>query len=240
MSIVAIIISSLIPILIIVSIVFAILRFNSTNVKTRKTKLSSNVSIRLLMIYVIVLLASTVWAWAFPVSSEIVTALSSKEVNEKKQDYLRLLTTGNGKGMDDSSIIKEWLHPINEGVFKITSKSSEEMPLNLVIKRTDDNESVVKASLYQSMVLYNQFEIQTNLDQVNIEWQNDTLEIGNQSPEITNLNLKFFDYEPITQKIMKGDFGYGEFSQNSPVLYVEVPKSIILYVDQKFVTYISE
>ncbi len=239
MSLVAFIVS-LIPILILVSIVIAILRFNSTNVKTSKTKLSSRVSIRLLMIYVVILLASTVWAWAFPVSSESVTALTSKEVNEKKQDFHLLLSEGNAEEMDDSSIIKEWSQPINEGVFKITSKSSEEMPLGLVIKRTDDNESVVKASLYKSMVLYNQYEIQTNLDQVKIGWQNDTLEIGNQSPKITNLNLKFYDYEPISRKFMKDDFGYGEFSEYFPVLYVEVPKSIKLYVDQKLVTTIIE
>ena len=224
----------LMPILIIVSIVFAILRFNRPNVKTSKTKLSSKVSIRLLMVYVVVLLASTVWTWSFPVSSENVTALTSKEVKEKKQDY-RLLTVGNAEEIDDSGVIEEWSQPINEGVFKITSKSSEQMPLNLVIKRTDDNESVVKASLYQSMVLYNQYEIQTNLDLVNIEWQNDTLEIGNQSPPETNLNLKFYDYAPINRKFQR-EYNYGEFSEYLPVLYVEVPKSIKLYVDQKLVT----
>jgi len=229
---------ALMPILIIVSIVIAILRFNSPNVKTSKTKLSSRVSIRLLMVYVVVLLVATVWTWAFPVSSENVTGLSSKEVNEKKQNY-RLLTAGNAGEMDDNSIIETWSHPINEGVFKITAKSFEEMPLSLVIKRTDDNESVVKASLYQSMVLYNQYEIQTNLDLVNIGWQNDTLEIGNQSPPETNLNLKFYDYAPINRKFQR-EYNYGEFSEYLPVLYVEVPKSIKLYVDQKLVTNISE
>lgn len=229
---------TLMPILIIVSIVIAILRFNSPNVKTSKTKLSSRVSIRLLMVYVVVLLASTVWTWAFPVSSEGVTALTSKEVNEKKQNY-RLLTAGNAEEMDDSSIIETWSQPINDGVFKITSKSYEEMPLSLVIKRTDNNESVVKASLYKSMVLYNQYEIETNLDQVKIEWQNDTLEIGNQSPPETNLNLKFYDYEPINRKFQL-EYDYGEFTEYFPVLYVEVPKSIKLYVDQRLVTNISE
>ena len=229
---------ALMPILIIVSIVFAILRFNRPNVKTSKTKLSSKVSIRLLMVYVVVLLASTVWTWSFPVSSENVTGLSSKEVNEKKQNY-RLLTAGNAGEMDDNSIIETWSHPINEGVFKITAKSFEEMPLSLVIKRTDKTESVVKASLYKSMVLYNQYEIETNLNQVNIEWQNDTLEIGNQSPPETNLNLKFYDYEPINRKFQL-EHNYGEFTEYLPVLYVEVPKSIKLYVDQKLVTNISE
>ena len=224
---------ALMPILILVSIVIAILRFNSPNVKTSKTKLSSRVSIRLLMVYVVVLLVATVWTWAFPVSSESVTALTSKEVKEKKQDY-RLLTAGNAEEIDDS-VIEEWSQLINEGVFKITSKSSEQMPMNLVIKRTDDNESVVKASLYQSMVLYNQYEIQTNLDLVNIGWQNDTLEIGNQSPPETNLNLKFYDYAPINRKFQR-EYNYGEFSEYLPVLYVEVPKSIKLYVDQKLVT----
>ncbi len=224
---------TLMPILIIVSIVIVILRFNSSNVKTSKTKLSSRVSIRLLMVYVVVLLASTVWTWAFPVSSESVTALTSKEVNEKKQNY-RLLTAGNAEKMDDSSILETWTQPINEGVFKITAKSYQEMPLSLVIKRTDNNESVVKASLYKSMVLYNQYEIETNLDQVKIEWQKDTLEIGNQTSE-TNLNLRFYDYEPINRKFRKY-YDYGEFSEYMPVLYVEVPKSIKLYVDQRLVT----
>ena len=229
---------ALMPILIIVSIVIAILRFNRPNVKTSKTKLSSRVSIRLLMVYVVVLLASTVWTWSFPVSSESVTALTSKEVNKKKQDY-RLLTAGNAGKMDDSSIIETWTQSVNDGVFKITSKSSEQMPLNLVIKRIDDSESVVKASLYQSMVLYNHYEVQTNLDQVNIEWQNDTLEIGNQTPPETNLNLKFYDYAPINRKFQL-EYNYGEFSEYLPVLYVEVPKSIKLYVDQRLVTTISE
>jgi hypothetical protein len=228
---------ALMPILIIVSIVFAILRFNRPNVKTSKTKLSSRVSIRLLMVYVVVILASTVWTWSFPVSSENVTGLSSKEVNEKKQNY-RLLTSGNDGEMDDNSIIETWSHPINEGVFKITAKSFEEMPLSLVIKRTGNNESVVKASLYKSMVLYNQYEIETNLDQVKIEWKNDTLEIGNHSSK-TNLNLLFYDYEPINRKFQL-EYNYGEFSEYMPVLYVEVPKSIKLYVDQNLVTTISE
>lgn len=228
---------ALMPILIIVSIVFAILRFNRPNVKTSKTKLSSKVSIRLLMVYVVVLLASTVWAWAFPVSSENVTGLSSKEVNEKKQNY-RLLTAGNAEEMDDNSIIETWSHPINEGVFKITAKSFEEMPLSLVIKRTDNNESVVKASLYKSMVLYNQYEIQTNLDQVKIEWKNDTLEIGKNISK-TNLNLLFYDYEPINRKFQL-EYNYGEFSEYLPILYVEVPKSVKLYVDQNLVTTIRE
>jgi 3-methyladenine DNA glycosylase AlkC len=228
----------LLPILIIVSIVIAILRFNRPNVKTSKTKLSSRVSIRLLMVYVVVLLVATVWTWAFPVSSEDVTALTSKEMNEKKKNY-RLLTAGNAEEMDDSSIIETWSQPINDGVFKITSESAEQMPLNLVIKRTDDSESVVTASLYQSMVLYNQYEIQTNLDQVNIEWQNDTLEIGNQSPPETNLNLKFYDYEPINRKFQL-EYNYGEFTEYLPVLYVEVPKSIKLYVDQRLGIIISE
>lgn len=228
---------ALMPILIIVSIVFAILRFNRPTVKTSKTKLSSKVSIRLLMVYVVVILASTVWTWSFPVSSENVTGLSSKEVNEKKQNY-RLLTAGNDEEMDDNSIIETWSHPINEGVFKITAKSFEEMPLSLVIKRTDNNESVVKASLYKSMVLYKQYEIETNLDQVNIEWKNDTLEIGKNTSK-TNLNLMFYDYEPINRKFQL-EYNYGEFSEYLPVLYVEVPKSIKLYVDQKLVTNISE
>ncbi|MFC6038999.1 hypothetical protein ACFPYN_05965 [Paenisporosarcina macmurdoensis] len=228
---------ALMPILIIVSIVIAILRFNRPNVKTSKTKLSSRVNIRLLMVYVVVLLASTVWTWAFPVSSESVTALTSKEVNEKKQNY-RLLTAGSAEEMDDSSIIETWSHPVNDGVFKITTKSFEEMPLSLVIKRTDNNESVVKASLYKSMVLYNQYEIETNLDQVKIEWKNDTLEIGVQS-SVTNLNLLFYDYEPINRKFQL-EHNYGEFSEYLPVLYVEVPKSIKLYVDQKLVTNISD
>ncbi|MDX1806898.1 MAG: hypothetical protein R3267_07725 [Paenisporosarcina sp.] len=229
---------ALMPILIIVSIVIAILRFNRPNVKASKTKLSSRVNIRLLMVYVVVLLASTVWAWAFPVSSESVTALTSKEVNEKKQNY-RLLTAGNAEEMDDSKIIEKWTQPVNDGVFKITSESAEQMPLVLVIKRTDDSKSVVTASLYQSMVLYNQYEIQTNLDQVNIERKNDTLEIGNQSPPETNLNLRFYDYAPINRKFQL-EYNYGEFSEYLPVLYVEVPKSIKLYVDQRLVTNISE
>ena len=229
---------ALMPILIIVSIVIAILRFNRSNVKTSKTKISSRMSIRLLMVYVVVFLASTVWTWAFPVSSEGVTALTSKEMNEKKKNY-RLLTAGNAEEMDDSSIIETWSQPINDGVFKITSESAEQMPLNLVIKRTDDSESVVTASLYQSMVLYNQYEIQTNLDQVNIKWQNDTLEIGNQSPPETNLNLKFYDYEPINRKFQL-EYNYGEFTEYLPVLYVEVPKSIKLYVDQRLGIIISE
>lgn len=229
---------ALMPILIIVSIVIAILRFNRSNVKTSKTKISSRMSIRLLVVYVVVLLASTVWTWAFPVSSEGVTALTSKEMNEKKKNY-RLITAGNAEEMDDNSIIETWSQPINDGVFKITSESAEQMPLNLVIKRTDDSESVVTASLYQSMVLYNQYEIQTNLDQVNIEWQNDTLEIGYQSPPETNLNLKFYDYEPINRKFQL-EYNYGEFTEYLPVLYVEVPKSIKLYVDQRLGIIISE
>ena len=115
---------ALMPILIIVSIVIAILRFNNPNVKTSKTKLSSRMSIRLLMVYVVVLLASTVWTCAFPVSSEGVTALTSKEMNEKKKNY-RLLTAGNAEEMDDSSIIETWSQSVNDGVFKISCKCSE-------------------------------------------------------------------------------------------------------------------
>lgn len=209
--------------------IFMIFISNKKSTIPKKTKLTSKFTTRLVVVYVFFLLASSV-----------TTAFISppKSTNEKvdithlNADLYSNLSNGNEEDIPANLILNEWTNEIDGDMFTLETQDAYDLPIVIMIEQVESTEKIVEATLYKGIYLVNEIEIPKYLENMEVDWQGDQL--------IVNIP----NHDPVSMSFFRYDFTFTQFSGNArvevsksssaqyPILYIKVPTSLTLNVDE--------
>ncbi|WP_019412904.1 hypothetical protein [Paenisporosarcina sp. TG20] len=210
--------------------IFMIFISNKKSTIPKKTRLTSKFTTRLVMVYVFFLLVSSVIAVFISPSK---TANERVELSQLNDDIYSKLSIGNEEDIPASLILNEWTNEIDGDMFTLETQDDYDLPIVIMIEQVESTEKIVEATLYKGIYLVNEIEIPEYLENIEVDWQGDQLIVN--MPNQDSVSMSFFRH----------DFTFTQFSGNAsvdesksmsaqfPILYIKVPKSLTLNVDEE-------
>ncbi len=236
----------LLPLLLMVTIVFLAIKYNRSNTNSvpRKTRLTSTFTKRLLSVYAVLLLGSTLAiVFTSSLTEESSIKIKDEVLTQYHDDIFINLLEGREEEVPTKHIRNEWSEKIDGDTFTLKGEEIYDFPVVFIIKRVETTDKIVEATLYEGVYAVSNIQVPRYMENIQVDWQND------------QLSLEASDQKPIDLSIFQYDFTFTQFtdyenSQNRgmyaaaqyPVMYLKVPKSLdfkLSNLDEIMINYVE-
>lgn len=225
------IILAFLPLLIIILVIMMFV-VNKKSSIPKKTRFTLKLTSRLLIVYAFFLIASTIAVAFISPSITSYERVTDQEVDQFYDDIYNNLNIGKEEDVPSKYVFNEWTKKMDGDTFTLKTQDDNELPISIMIERVESAEELVEATLYKGIYVVNQIKIR-NSENIEGDWLGDVLTV--KVPKQESVSMTFFQY----------DFTFTQFSghksvnnsrsmssQQYPVLYIKVPKSLKLNVDE--------
>ena len=175
--------------------------------------------------------------FGFTISAAFITPLEpsydkfNAEEIERFDELFTKLSGGEDEGIPAGFLVEEWSNSVKGKAFKVVNENPNWMPLTVFIVRGETNGGKVEASLYKGFHVINEYVVRDYMDDIELEWQEDRLTIKGLKNEA--ITMSFFKHDFVFQQLEEERFTPSTaMSEQYPILYIKVPDSVELEVDE--------
>ncbi|WP_075620235.1 hypothetical protein [Paenisporosarcina indica] len=225
--------------ILIVTMSIAIKVMKNENSKIRAIfKLNSTSTKWLLIGYIVILGGFTIAAAFISPSEPSYEKVAADKIEQFNDVYLNL-SQGNEGDVATSLIEEQWSKELESNTFKIVNDNIYSMPLTVFIERIENTDRKVVASLYKGLHVINDYEVRDYMDDIKLEWTAEKLTI--MEKKNLPISMSFFQYDFLFKQLKEErDNTFSDMSNQGPILYLKIPDSVNLDVDENMVQIIVE
>ena len=201
-------------------------------------KLNSTSTKWLLIGYVAILGVFTIVAACISPKEPSYEKVAAEKI-EQFVDVYPTLSLGNEEEVPAQLVEGKWSKKLVSNTFKIVNDNSYSLPLTLFVERVENTDGIMEASLYKGLDIINDYEVRDYMEDIELEWTDDKLTIKEKkNPPIS---LSFFHYDYLFKQLKEERANtLKHMSSHGPALYIKVPKSVELDIDENTVYVIVE
>lgn len=226
--------------LLIVSMIFAIILRSKRQRVPRKQWFSKKTTLSIVGLYILFLLVANVVDAFLPTSSNAMFQPVEQSVLWDYDKQHRHLNEGNPEKVDASYIVDTWTVKASDNQIALKPRTIGELPVYVIVERTSEVGDTAKATLFKGLMVADNFIMPGYTDYVDIQLDQSTLIIS--STASNHFELASFKMNPMMHQFTRYSYEDDGFStsESLPILYLEMPKSMDLLIDESIKMFINE
>lgn len=184
----------------------------------------------LILIYIFVLLASTV---IVPFVSKEITLLNTQERQDEDKTYIGLtekLENGQSEKIDKKYILAEHSFKVVDNETLAITSSPESWPY-VYVKRKEDNDGKIEAVIFQEMFIIDDVDFSELLEPYEMKLVDNRLTIR---PNQQNLNLSIMHSPFPVRQLANVSIMHSSSSRGDQQIYLQIPRDLKLKADENF------
>lgn len=227
-------------VLLIVSLIFAVILRSKREGVSGKQWFSKKTTLSIVGVYILLLFVANVADSFLPASNNAVfEPVEKKELRAFDKQYA-YLNAGNPEKVDPSYIIDTWNIKASANQIAIKPRTVGELPVYIIVDRTVVEGDSATATLFKGTMVVDNFIMPSYSNHVEIQTEQNTLLISSKASN--HYEVASFKMHPMMHQFTRYGFQDDGFSvgESLPVLYVEIPESLNLIIDESIKSYVNE
>lgn len=224
--------------LLIVSMIFAVILRSKRQRVPRKQWFSKKTTLSIVGLYILFLLVANVVDAFLPTSSNMFQPVEKSVLWDYDKQH-RHLNEGNPEKVDASYIVDTWTVKASDNQIALKPRTIGELPVYVIVERTSAVGDTATATLFKGTMVADNFILPGYSDYVDIQLDQSTLIISSKASN--HFELASFKMNPMMHQFTRYSYEEGfSTSESLPILYLEMPKSMDLLIDESIKMFINE
>ncbi len=232
-------------VLLIIAVIFLSIKF------AKRSTIIQKVNVKwVFILYCFLLIVSVPISYFLPVRNSANFSVSEEEINKAKRaaDYLSTAAF-EGKRIDKDkidgvTILKQWEFPF-EGKHLEINREEEEYyyPILILIERKDENDNSIQITQYQSKTIIQHVDLTKQEESSLIDIKEESLTIRNPKQKeirLAKFSKEFTINQFTTEKDSSNVFLEDSEIYSNPVLYIQIPKDVVVNGNTDEIQFVNE
>jgi hypothetical protein len=203
-------------------------------------RIPRKVSFIIPFVYLMVIVLATIVLYVVPLNKNVeFQPVDSVELKKFSTDFDHLYSRESDK-VDSTYLVKEWVQEVSDDEFYLKPRTIGQMPVLVIIERIPETSNRIESFLYEGKLVMDGFVAQGYGDEVEVNPQGNVLTVSSKGAQ--SYTLGYFQHDGVmTQFTRKSKDNQGHYSSEwSPILYLKIPESINVTIDESIADQVNE